>query len=217
MKLFKNSLVAVLVMVAMVLTIGLAFAAPEARGGDDGRGDRDRGHRGLGGEVTTIGENSITLVNRRDEEVVVTVTDETEIFFSETNSAGSLNDLELGDKVRVKGQRNEDGTVTAEKIGVAPRGDQVGGKVTAVDGNVITVENRDGFTISIVTSDETQFRLGKDETGSLADVAVDKFVKAFGETQDDSSLSANLVMVSDGKHKGGKPGPRPNDAQQDGE
>jgi len=76
------------------------------------------------------------------------------------------------------------------------RGPGVGGEVTAVDGTTITVETPRGEAGTIVTDEETEF-IVNGEAGSLADVEVGKFVGAHGEMQDDGSILADRVMVTD--------------------
>lgn len=177
---------------------------------DDGlRGGR-RGP-GAGGEVTAIGDSSLTLETPNGDSLTVNVSDETVVRLVESQSDGSLSDIEVGDNVRVRGQRNDDGSVDAVAIMVAPEGDMVGGRVTAVDGSTITVTGRDGETATITTSDSTVFRLGPDgETGSISDVTTDSGVQAFGELQEDGSLAARLLFVGRPGHGPGK-GPRPAD------
>ncbi|MDX1521590.1 MAG: DUF5666 domain-containing protein, partial [Anaerolineae bacterium] len=181
------------------------FAGEGFHAGPEGhRGPRGRGS---GGEVTAIGDSTLTIQNRKGESVTVNVTDDTRIFLVESQSEGSLSDISVGDKVGIRGQRNDDGTVNARGIMVAPRGDHAGGRVTAIDGQTITVENRDGEA-KIVTNDSTEFRIGRDQTGSIADVTTDKRVMAFGETQDDGSLAARLVFVGERGPKGPREGLR---------
>ena len=157
--------------------------------------------KGPGGEVTTIDGSSLTVQTRNDETVTVTSSDDTKVMLVETHSEGSISDIQVGDKIGVHGQKNDDGTVDAQGIVVLPRGDMAGGKVTAVNGVTITVDNpKDGET-TIITNGDTQFKIGPDGDGSLEDVATDSFVMALGEKQDDDSLAARQVMV-------GKPGMR---------
>ena len=61
--------------------------------------------------------------------------------------------------------------------------------------------------VSIVVDANTVIRIGE-ETGSLADITEGMGVDAFGETQDDGSLAANLILVKD-KADCGPGGPPP--------
>lgn len=194
MSMFKKLTIGLLVVSTLLMTAGMAFA----KGGPDGhRGHR--GHRGMGGEVTAVGDSNLTVVNRRGDELTVEVNDETVIHLVESQSEGSFSDIEVGDKIRVRGKRDDEGNVTAKNIHVAPDGDHVRGRVTGVEGSTITVENRDGETTTITTSDSTEFRMRGEEGVSLADVAEGNGVKAFGELQEDGSLKANLVFIGNGK------------------
>lgn len=201
MKRVKSYVIGMLLLVALVATVGLAQAAP----GDGERGPREP--KGVGGEITAIDEASLTVVNRREEAIQVNVDEETVVVFIETQSEGSVSDLEIGDKVRVRGPRNEDGSVEADHIIVAPEGDRLGGRVLSVEGSTINLENRDGeFTVT--TNGDTQFRLGKDETGSLDDVTADKHIMTVGEWQSDTEFAATIVFIKDGPPRGGNRPPR---------
>jgi len=169
-------------------------------------GRPDRGPR-VGGEVTAVDGNTIKVDNPRDGEGTIVTNDETE--FIVNGEAGRLADVTVGKFVGAHGEMQDDGSILADQVMVhdeAPvppdgpgrpgRGPHVGGEVTSVDGNTIKVENpRDGEG-TIVTTDETEF-IVNGEAGSLADVVVGKFVGAHGEMQDDDSILADRVMVSD--------------------
>lgn len=165
-----------------------------------------RGRGGPGGKVTAVGDGSLTIENKEGESVTVTVTEDTQVMVAETQSEGSLSDINVDDNVRVMGRPAEEGdSIEARGILLLPAGDMAGGRVTAVDGNVITVENpREESAATIVTNDETRFLLGRDGgEGSLADVTEDKGVMAFGDTQEDGSLAANVVLVHERPGPGG--------------
>lgn len=166
---------------------------------------------GAGGEVTAVSDSSLTLTTPKGDSVTVNVSEDTVVRLVESQSDGSLSDIKVGSHVMVRGQRNDDGSVEAKAIMVAPEGDMAGGRVTAVDGSTITVQGRDGETATILTDDSTIFRLGPGgETGSITDVTTETGVHAFGDLQEDGSLKARLVFVGRGGpgHEGGK-GPRP--------
>lgn len=165
-----------------------------------------RGRAGLGGQVTALGDDSLTIENKEGASVTVTVTEDTRVMVAETQSEGSLGDITVGANVRVMGHPAEgDDSVEARGILLLPTGDMARGRVTAVDNNVITVENRrEESSAIIVTDGDTRFMLGRDgDEGSLADVTEDKGVMAFGDTQDDGSLAANVVFVHEGRGPGG--------------
>ena len=86
----KYLLVAMLV-VAMLGSVAIAYADEGAPPPDGGR---PRG--GLGGEVAAVDDNSLTLLTRDDETVVVNVSDKTRVRLMESGSEGSLSDIEEG-------------------------------------------------------------------------------------------------------------------------
>lgn len=186
------------------------FDGPHERGFfQKGPGRGERGPRGgVGGEVTAIDGNTLTVENRDSESVTVDVTEDTRIFLMESGSEGSLSDIQVGSNIGVRGPRNDDGSVEARGIMVMPAGDMAGGRVTEIDGEQITVENRRDDESTVISTDgDTEFRVGRDdESGSLSDVTTDSFVMAFGETQGDGSLVARLVLVHEHGMKGGKDG-----------
>lgn len=188
------------------------FFGPEMVEGRGGPGHRG----GAGGEVTAIDGSTLTVTTPASTTVTVVVSDTTRIMLAETQTEGTLKDINVGANIGVRGRSNTDGVVQAVEIVVLPAGDMSGGRVTAVDGQTISVEDpRSGDSATIMTNDETTFRLGRDGEGSLADVTVDRFVMAYGNTQDDGSLAARLVMVADGRGpsnpggRDGNPGPGP--------
>lgn len=238
-KWMKIGIIAAAVVLTGVIALGTAGAVALAqtgigfeRGGPAdffrGEGAGPLGHRGgpgrgVGGQVTAIDGETLTVEDRNGETVTVNVTEDTRVMLTETQSEGSLSDISVGSNIGVRGQRNDDGTVEAVDVVVMPAGDMAGGRVTAVEDNVITVEDRDGETTRIVTGEETTFRVNRDEAGALEDVTVGMGIGAFGETQDDGSLAARLVMVGPpgkdgGPHpngpdrRGGERGPREGDA-----
>ena len=204
MKQFKY-VAAMMLVVAILGSAAITYAAE----GDSPPGRAHR-PRGVAGEVTAVSDNSLTLVTRAEETVNVNVSADTVVFLMATQTEGSLSDIAVGDHVNVHGRPSEEGTVEAVRINVAPAGDRAGGRVTAVDGQSITVENRAGEAINIITNANTTFWIGPEEQGSLADVTAGKFVNAYGELQD-GSLSANVVFVRERPPHGpgGPGGPRP--------
>ena len=184
MKQFTKYLIAILLVVTALSSSNMANAAP---------GERGRG--GVGGEVTAVGESTITVLNRNDESVVVNVDENTTIRLVATQSEGTLDDIEVGDTVRVRGRRAGDGTVNARSITVQPDGDKVKGRVAAVDldTKTISLENRDG-TVSVVTDGNTAFYLNG-QAGTLSDATAGSRVVAYGQTQGDGSVLATLVLI----------------------
>mgnify|MGYP000704678537 CR=1 FL=1 len=185
MKQLSKYLIALLLVVTALSSSSLAEAAPGERGPRGG---------GAGGEVTAVSTDSITILNRDEESVVVNVDDNTTVRLVATQSEGSLSDITVGDHVSVRGRRgDEEDTVNARSITVQPAGDKVRGRVASVDGSSISLENRDG-SVSVSTDGGTVFFLNGEAT-SIADVTEGRSVSAYGVTEADDSLSASLVLI----------------------
>ena len=192
MKFLKNYLIALLV---VFVALGSAATTYAGRGGGGKGKGHGHGPRGASGEVTAISGSTLTVLNRNDESVEVNVSDSTEIYLVASQSTGTLSDIQVGSNIHVRGTKNDDGSVDATKIKVAPAGDRAHGKVTAVDGSTITVEHRrDGTTTTIVTDGNTVFWLNG-AAASLSDVVVDQSLAAYGQTQDDGSVLATVVII----------------------
>jgi len=91
----------------------------------------------------------------------------------------------------------------------APAGNHTGGRVTAVSGDTISVENREGKA-TIVTNASTQFTLNG-QASNLASVTVGKFVEVVGQAQADGSWLTTQVTISD------RPPARPGQQQAQGQ
>ena len=68
------------------------------------------------------------------------------------------------------------------------------GKVTAISGDAITVENQRG-TFDILTDDETLFRVRGIENPTIEDIHVGDLVAGEVERQEDHTLLAKVVIV----------------------
>ena len=192
MKFLKNYLIALLV---VFVALGSAATTYAGRGGGGKGKGHGHGPRGASGEVTAISGSTLTVLNRNDESVEVNVSDSTEIYLVASQSTGALSDIQVGSNIHVRGTTNDDGSVDATYIKVEPAGDRAHGKVTAVDGSTITVEHRrDGTTTTIVTDGNTVFWLNG-AAASLSDVVVDQSLAAYGQTQDDGSVLATVVII----------------------
>lgn len=69
------------------------------------------------------------------------------------------------------------------------------GKVTAIDGPVITIQNREGESQQITTDDKTRIRIGR-EKGALEDIEIGDPLAAAGIKNDDGSFLARLIIIA---------------------
>ncbi|MFN2167600.1 MAG: DUF5666 domain-containing protein [Anaerolineae bacterium] len=109
------------------------FTSPD---GQDGNFPGFRGQNGDGtggftaqpgtafGQIESIEGNTLTVTDRSGNQVQVQVADTTLI---EKNASVSVTDLVAGDTVMVSGSENDDGTITARSVQVAPAGRFFGG------------------------------------------------------------------------------------------
>lgn len=162
-----------------------------------------RGERGLPGHglvvpggreitVTAINGSDLTLTASDGWTRTVTVSADTTL-----RRAGqdiTVADLKVGDEVRIRLVRNQDGTFTVTAIEVVlPR---VLGQVTATSADTITVERRDGTTMTIRVDAATAYHVRGIETASLGDIAVGMVVLAQGTQNADGSLQALAIYAA---------------------
>jgi hypothetical protein len=84
----------------------------------DGVANRTQGGS-LFGEIASIGDGEITIVDQSGEQVQIYVTDTTLI---QKQADVMLSDLEEGETVVISGSRGDDGSITARTLQVAPAG-----------------------------------------------------------------------------------------------
>jgi hypothetical protein len=98
----------------------------------------------------------------------------------------------------VLGQSTQSGQPPQPGQGQPPQGlagDRTGGRVRAVNGSTISVENPQG-KVTIVTNASTKFT-ANGQASNLASVTARKFVEAIGQKQADGSWLATQVSISD--------------------
>ena len=173
---------------------------PGPRGGP-GRGPL-RGRPHLSGEITAIGDNQFTLTTAGNNEVTVEVDEST----SYLGSLDGFDDLEVGLDVAVAGQRSDEGTVLARAIAGRddlPFGTRLGGEVTAVGSDTLTIETRRGETFTFDVTADTDFLSRDNSVTGLAEIEAGDHVMVLFEQSDSGGLTAKVIFVS---------GPPPEDA-----
>jgi hypothetical protein len=151
-----------------------------------------RGGFGRGGfhdiTIAAINGSSLSLETADGWSRTITVLDSTTV--TKAGETITLADLVVGDQIGFSQERQTDGsyTITAIKV-VLPT---VGGEVTAIDGNTITVTGRDGTIGTIHVDGDTTYQVNGD-TGALSDISVGSFVVAQGTLRTDGSLDADAV------------------------
>ncbi len=115
-------------LVAMVLVLGSASMVRAFNGhGRDGgprggapmmmQGGGMRGGPGLGGKITKIDGNTLTVTGKDDQTITVTVDDNTN--YQKEDDDAKLSDLKVGDEIMIRGDV-QNVSVDADSIGIRP-------------------------------------------------------------------------------------------------
>ena len=161
----------------------------------------------IAGEVSELSSTGFKVTTRDGS--VWTVTTDPETVYRFGLADGTAADVKNGDTVLVQGESTGDNALAATSVTVP--GDRVGGTVTATTSSSITIETRDGDSVTIHVDGETVYRVltEDDSDGSLADIAVDDVVTAAGRERSDGSLDAAVVAEGRfGRTRGRLPRPR---------
>jgi hypothetical protein len=200
-KILIGGLVA-LALTAIIATVAIAAPSqsdlldppnpPGPRGGP-GRGPMwEPPH--LSGEITAIGAEQFTLTTVNNTEISVEVNE----FTSYSGSLGSFADLEVGLDVAVAGHRSGEGSIEARVVLARddlPIGTPMGGLVTAVGSDSLTIENPRGGTFTFDVTADTDFLSRENNVSSLSDVEVRDHVMVLFEQASGGGLTANVIMV----------------------
>jgi hypothetical protein len=176
-----------------------AAASPgtEPRGSDKPKADkpdRGRGWRaGVAGPITitAVSGSNVSLETADGWTRTIAVTAETEI--TKGGEPIALGDLEVGDEVRLRQQRLDDGTYQVTAIAVVVP--TVKGEVTAVTDTTMTIERR-GETRTVTLTSSTAYHLGRAD-GTKADVTVGRDVVATGEVSGTTFTAIAVVIEPD--------------------
>ncbi len=181
--------------------IGVAHADPARP--PFGRGDR---HVGLiKGDITAIDGAALTVLTEHRGEITVQTGERTR-FRAKDDPDFGLADLKVGDTIAAEGRFVAEKTLAARIVLLVPPefADHARGKVTAIDGGAITVEDKDGKATEIVTSDETKFRVEGKPGATIADVEVGMLLSAAGQFDASGALIARRVEAREPRsYKGG--------------
>ena len=203
--------------VAGTVAIGASPAPSGAPGASPNPKQDQGGHRWLGGApfrglgrfdrlgpgrgvafgaitISAIDGANVTLKTEDGWTRTIAVTDSTAL--TKAGQKITRADLKVGDSVRFRQNRGNDGTFTVTELAVVlPR---VFGEVTAKTADTITVRRPDGTTMTIRVSGSTTYRVaGAANGGGLADVGVGMFLVAEGTQNADGSLAAGRIAAGE--------------------
>lgn len=159
-----------------------------------GSGIRGGGHMfGFGGiTVTAINGNNISL--KTADGWTRTIIVDSGTTYSKSGDTIALGDVKVGDEIGFRQTREDDGTFTIDSIVVIPP--HAGGEVTKVSGSTITVERRDGTSVTITVNAQTDYQVNGDDA-SLADVKVGMYLAAEGTENAAGAFTATNVRAID--------------------
>ncbi len=217
--------------IIFLLAAALAAAAqsqdpgPPRQRPDDPAQGRGEGRRpGVGGTITAISGDSLTLKTMDGRTVTVKLNDQTR--YRKDRQEAKRSDFKVGDMVMVRGEPAGDGTITA--IGVMSRSgtgmaggltpeqmrDKMGkeliaGEIKSIDGLKLTIARVDGEAQTIAVDENTSFRK-QGESVTLADLKPGDHVFGRGTLKDGIFVPAVLNVGQPGGLRGRPPqGPGP--------
>lgn len=230
-----KTLAAVAILVAGMTVVAVGQYAP-GQGGGRGMGQ----FHGVGGQITAINGDTLTLQTFRGETATVKVTSSTQI--RKDGAEANLSDFKVGDRIMVAGEQDSNGVWVAKVLGQrsgqhgpgmgGQRGSGMGmggqrpapedngktyiaGTVTRIDGTRLTVKKLDGTEQVIAVDDDTSFRNDRRESVTLADVKVGDFVRGPGALKSNvfvpSQLTAGANRPRQAPPAGSQPGVPPAD------
>jgi hypothetical protein len=166
------------------------------------------GHGGFGiGGVTITAINGSNLSLKTDDGWTRTIAVTSDTVITRAGTTIAIGDLEVGDSIVFRQERQTDGTYTITEIRVVLP--TVAGHVTKVDGTTITVLRRDGTTQVIHVDGSTTYQVDGVTNPTLSDIKVDSVIVAQGTQRADGSLDADVVGSGFGRgwdHDGDGPG-----------
>lgn len=184
-------------------TSGPAAGAATGQAHGDHRGPRgDHRHGGRGGAlVTAVNGNTISLDTPSGPK---TVTVDSSTVYRHGGVTASLADVKPNEIVRVRLVDPAATSPVARQVSIEMA--RADGYVTGVTGQSFTVIGRDGFARSVQASSTTVYQdAGK--TGSPAEIAVGKFVRAAGNVDPNgTTLDATRISTGNGPRMMGSDG-----------
>jgi Domain of unknown function (DUF5666) len=158
----------------------------------DDEGAAELGRAGFR-EITIqgISGNDVTLVTDDGWRRTVTVTSTVKL--TKGGQDITVSDLKVGDQVRLRQTRNDDGTYTVTALAVVVP--TINGRASAITSTGFKVTTRDGSVWTVTVNGSTTYGFGQG-TGSLADVKDGEGVHVAGTVTADNAMTATNVRVA---------------------
>jgi hypothetical protein len=151
------------------------------------------GGRGGFGDITiaAISGNDITLQTADGWRRTITITSSVEL--TKGGQPVEVSALNVGDQVRFRQTRNDDGTYTVTAVAVVVP--SIRGEASAITSSGFKVTTRDGSVWTVTVNGSTGYQYGQG-TGSLADVKDGETVRVSGTVTADNQMTAITVRVA---------------------
>jgi hypothetical protein len=166
----------------------------------------------VGGTITAIQGDSITLKTMQGETATVKVTADTR--YRKGREDAKFSDLKVGDHIGVRGEKTGENTFSAQAVMIAPPGgfqggmggpgggmggrelgqNFIAGEVKKIEGTKLTILRPDGETQVIQADEQTSFLNDKRESITLADIKVGDKVRGPGELKNGIFVPARLMI-----------------------
>jgi Domain of unknown function (DUF5666) len=149
----------------------------------------------IAGTVTAVTADSITVTGRDGASHTITTTNSTTYRLGD--AAASRSDVVVGSKIVATGSAGTGDSFTATMVTIkVPR---VAGTVTAVTASTITIQQRDGSSLTINVDADTTFGVAGNNAATLGDVAIGMKVIAAGRQNADGSFDATAIRAGNGR------------------
>ena len=192
-------------LVALVAVVAVAGAAVAATGdGHPGgpNGPRSGDQQGQGrhripkaiGEVTSIGDDEFTMLTRSDLEITALVDADT----SYKDDLEAFEDLEVGMTIGAAGLREGEATFLAKVLFSGERLEdfrRAHGEVSEVGSSSLTIENREGESLTFEVNDDTVFKSRDGEVESLSDIEEGDPIVVGYLVEENGDLLAKVIGV----------------------
>ena len=170
-----------------------AFPDPDLDTAELDERDGDVAGIGRGREITitAISGSAVTLTTEDGWTRTVTITDD--VALTKGGQDIALGDLAVGDQVRLRQQKQDDGTWTVTALRVVVPG--IRGTVSDLSSTGFKVTTRGGTVWTVTVDGSTEYRFGTAD-GSLSDVTNGSVVVVLGGSSGDNVLTALTVRVA---------------------
>jgi Domain of unknown function (DUF5666) len=217
-------------LILIVMSVAIGCAAQDAPAGpppggqpppsSDGQRGDGRRFQGIGGAITAMSGNTLTVKTLDGGSAQVNLTDKTR--YRRDRQPAQLSDFKVGDLIMVRGQPSGDNAWTADVVAARPAGGGPGGEgfreamgkrfivgeIKSVSGTQLTIQRPDGVSQTISVDESTSFK-NQGESITLADLKPGDHVFGRGELKNNIFVPSELnvgdprIMMRGGPGQGG--------------